>query len=1434
MSSPSRLPRLALALLMTAMLLMLATVPLDWKDQAVLGAVLFVAALFISKRFAGERATSVLIVISLFCATRYFWWRVTETIQYFIANGSQVPLLDIFFVVLLLGAEAYAVVILVLGYFQNARPLRRKPAPLPDDLSLWPSVDILIPTYNEPLEIVRTTMLGAMNIDWPRDRLNVYILDDGKRVEVHRLAEEAGCAYIARLDNVGAKAGNINHALARTTGEFVAIFDSDHVPTRSFLQLTMGWFGKDPRLAMVQTPHHFYSPDPFEKNLGTFRKVPNEEELFYGTLQDGNDFWNGMIFCGSCAVLRRSALDEVGGIATETVTEDSHTSLRLLKLGWNTAYINIPQAAGLAASNVSDHIGQRIRWARGMVQILRMENPLFAKGLTWPQRLCYFNATIHFLHAIPRLVFLTAPLVFLLLGRSNVYGYSWAILAYVIPYVLMATLTNSRAHGKFRHSFWNEVFETLLAPYILVPTVLALVNPRWGKFNVTPKGALVHKKYFDFAIATPFLVLFGLNVAGLISGLMQTLSGIEDNGTILVNLTWTLFNTLILGATLAVPWESRQTRSAERIPLRMPIRLRKRNGVELNGFTLDISTSGTSLQLDTPGELNVNDGADLIFHLSGEEYALPVQVRRSRGLVVGLQFQFTSLLEHEALVRVIFGRADSWVNWGAGRHDDRLLWSFGRVLWVALRGIALLPKGLISSPPSAVEEEPEALPEALPEAGAPSVLRGRVVPLSVLLIAAVLLAIGVARANEPFAETRDWAELGHRQPITFQAGEGRVNLAFTVPLTKLVTHGTLVVQYKSSGGFRDGSALNVSLNGVALTSINPQVKPGAAGVLQQVEIPLPSDLVVSENTLALQLAATCQGGCKDRVHWVQVDPLTTIRLSGEMLPLPDSLRVLPAPFVDSTTRRMSRVTMVLGGEMRNETLEAAGVVASWLGAIADDRGSQFTVRTGSIQRGNAIVFATSESELIRSLGLEAVQGPEIAIRTNPLDPFGKLLVITGRTGAELRTAAQILAAGNFPKDGDRAALTGIRVPPPAAAYDAPRWLNPLRSKGLGESLSPEMLRWYGAGAVNLYFRLPPDLAFGQRSTVPLRLGFRTTASVEQSGELRVTLNGGRVSTTRFTISEGATSHHRTVYLPVPSLYTGNTLTIEFHLNAPANSAASSYPEINVLPNSSIELRGIPRFVRLPRLDLFANAGFPFTRLADLSGTAVLLPDNPTTDEVACYLGLLGRFGGQTGSPTYRVTVLGASEARKAQDKELLVIGSTSDHPLFQQWAAHLPVSINEQLRPNKPPGLWSLLADLPFTTTGREYRRLSDTLFEGASPEGVVQAIASPLDSRRNAVLVAVGDQQNFDFFMQSLHSSASKDVKGSVALFSNGRFQSFEFASTTTHLGELSLLESFYTWVGRNFFLIVFVVIGFAIPLSRWFAEWCDQHAAVRLQGSR
>ncbi len=200
--------------------------------------------------------------------------------------------------VLLIGAETYSFLILYLGFVQTIAPLRRPPVPLPEDHALWPTVDVMVPTYNEPLEVVRYTVLAAQEIDWPQDKINVWLLDDGEREEFRAFAEAAGVHYIARPQHNHAKAGNINYALARTSGDLIAIFDSDHIPTRSFLQVTAGWFLRDPKLGMLQTPHHFYSPDPFERNLGHFRQVPNEGELFYGIIQDTNDLWNATFFAG--------------------------------------------------------------------------------------------------------------------------------------------------------------------------------------------------------------------------------------------------------------------------------------------------------------------------------------------------------------------------------------------------------------------------------------------------------------------------------------------------------------------------------------------------------------------------------------------------------------------------------------------------------------------------------------------------------------------------------------------------------------------------------------------------------------------------------------------------------------------------------------------------------------------------------------------------------------------------------------------------------------------------------------------------------------------------------------------------------------------------------------------------------------------------------
>jgi len=217
-------------------------------------------------------------------------------------------------------------------------------------------------------------------------------------------------------------------------------------------------------------------------------QVPGESELFYGVIQPGIDTWNASFFCGSCAVLRRSALADVGGIAVETVTEDAHTALKMHRQGWRTAYLEVPQAAGLSTETLAGHVGQRIRWARGMAQIFRVDNPLLGRGLSLSQRLSYLAAMLHFFSGIPRLVFLLAPVAYLVFGWHIFNALPLAAVAYGLPHLIHSTACNARIHGRFRHSFWSEVYETCLASYSAIPITLALIAPPTGRFTVTAKG----------------------------------------------------------------------------------------------------------------------------------------------------------------------------------------------------------------------------------------------------------------------------------------------------------------------------------------------------------------------------------------------------------------------------------------------------------------------------------------------------------------------------------------------------------------------------------------------------------------------------------------------------------------------------------------------------------------------------------------------------------------------------------------------------------------------------------------------------------------------------------------------------------------------------------------------------------------------------------
>lgn len=539
-----------------------------------------------------------LIGLSIIATVRYFYYRTAYTFNFDSwING--------FFCVVLYIAELYAFVGLLLAYFQTLKLKDRKPVPL-DTRSQdeWFKVDIYIPTYNEDVEIVRKTAVAALAVDYPANKKRVYILDDGRkyperRQELQKMCEEVGCTMLVRPDNSHAKAGNINTALKRTDGDLVMILDCDHIPTRDFLQNTVGFF-YDAKVALVQTPHWFYNPDPFERNLLTQGRIPVSNELFYKVVQKGNDFWNAAFFCGSAAVVRRAYVLEVGGIAVETVTEDCHTSFRLHSLGYKSVYFDKTMVAGLAPEKFSALVGQQVRWARGMAQIMRIENPLFNRklNLTIPQRICYFSAMFGFFYGIPRLIYAIAPTLFLLFGINPIRGLGLETLAYAVPHIILSMDTNYITSKRVRFSFWNEVFEFALAFYAAVVTFMALINPKMGSFNVTDKGLSVTERSFDWASARPLIVVAGLVLASLLAVPFWLLLRPEDHEAVLVNAMWGGFNLLLLAGGLLAAFEQPQLRRSHRLNRELNAIIYSQNQT-WQGKTLDVSETGARIILDS-------------------------------------------------------------------------------------------------------------------------------------------------------------------------------------------------------------------------------------------------------------------------------------------------------------------------------------------------------------------------------------------------------------------------------------------------------------------------------------------------------------------------------------------------------------------------------------------------------------------------------------------------------------------------------------------------------------------------------------------------------------------------------------------------------------------------------------------------------------------
>ena len=637
---------------------------------------------------SGERERLHLLMVTLSSLTtlRYLYYRTRYTLNF------DTPL-DATFSLLLYGAELYALGTLFLSYFQTLRLRDRTPVDLaPVPLAQWPAVDIYIPTYDEDVAIVRKTVLAATAIDYPADKKQVYVLDDGRkyperRAELQSICEELGAALLTRDNNDHAKAGNINTALERTDGDLVLILDCDHIPVRGFLQETVGFF-LDPSVALVQTPHWFYNPDPFERNLLTQGQVPVGNELFYKVLQKGNDAWNAAFFCGSAAVVRRQHLLEVGGIATETVTEDCHTSLRLHSRGYRTIYYDKIMVAGLAPEKFSAYVGQQVRWARGMAQILRLENPLFNRRLrlSLSQRICYFSATSHFFFGFPRLMYALAPTLFLLFSINSVKGLGIETMFYALPHIVLSMQTNHIPYKRVRFSFWNEIYEFAMSFQAGIVTLLALVNPKLGSFNVTAKGLVVNQRTFDANSVRYLLILGLLTAASLVAVPFWLLLSPEDSQAVLINALWCVFNLVLVLAACLVALEQPQLRRAHRLPRQLTAIIHS-DGQSWPGKTLDVSESGAQILLDEWPNVADQVWVELVGDYDGRALveAQIIRATATSRLETELALDFVNLSPSQAddLTLVLFSEVKEWYSQTRSQVDKplRSLQFIATTLW---------------------------------------------------------------------------------------------------------------------------------------------------------------------------------------------------------------------------------------------------------------------------------------------------------------------------------------------------------------------------------------------------------------------------------------------------------------------------------------------------------------------------------------------------------------------------------------------------------------------------------------------------------------------------------------------------------------------------------------------------------------------------------
>jgi cellulose synthase (UDP-forming) len=592
-----------------------------------------------------DRRAQLVASIALLAGAGYLAWRWGWTLQWH-AIWLGLPLLL---------AETWALASVALFVF-SAWSLTSREAKAARS---GQRVAVLIPTYNEPPDILRPTILGALGLRY-RPQPEVWVLDDGGRDWVADMCRDLGVRYLSRpAPREHAKAGNLNYALRWVDADYLVIVDADHVTMPHFLERTLGYMD-DPEVAFVQSPQAFFNRS-FQHSRGVDDPLLNEQSLFYDVICRGKDRDNACFWCGSSALVRREALLAVGGVATETVVEDTHTAMKLHQAGWKSVYHPEVLAVGLAPEEVSAFLTQRGRWASGCYQILRRDNPLFARGLGFRQRLHYFSSVSHYLEGPQRLVGLLVPPLVLLTGTLPLSAPPGLYLVLFLPQLVLVPLaTRGLARGRFRFAE-SERF-TLVRVIAYTKASAALVRRGRIMFKVTPKGAATGSLWLSTLKWQIGLALLALGAAAYQSAAQAfDLPGRLSIFAFAVTVFWSVMNAGLLGAAV---WWAREVRH-RRVSHRFPVRVEAAYGLESDGVPVvpatvrDLNPFGLSMRVEEP----VAEGSGLRIVLlldSGplelEGAVARVEAGRDGGFDVGVRFDELAQSKQDVILRWCFAQ----------------------------------------------------------------------------------------------------------------------------------------------------------------------------------------------------------------------------------------------------------------------------------------------------------------------------------------------------------------------------------------------------------------------------------------------------------------------------------------------------------------------------------------------------------------------------------------------------------------------------------------------------------------------------------------------------------------------------------------------------------------------------------------------------------